>query len=91
MFQCTDCNLSFNKPQHYSNHLNSRSHALNHIENLTSNNLSLLQNINPTIAIIPDDNNIDMENQQVNNLQIIIVILKIYIKKIFLIYNFYYS
>ena len=90
MFQCTDCNLSFNKPQHYSNHLNSRSYALNRIKNLTSNNLSLLQNINPTIAIIPDDNNIDMENQQVNNLQIIIVILKIYIKKIFLIYNFYY-
>ena len=61
----------------------SRSHALNRIENLTSNNLVLLQNINPTIAIIPDDDNTDMENQQVNNLQIIIVILKIYINNYF--------
>ena len=91
MFQCTDCNLNFNKPQHYTNHLHSRSHALNRIENLTSNNnLALLQNINPTIAITPDNDNTNMENQQVNNLQVIIVILKFYIKKMFLIYNFYY-
>ena len=68
MFQCTDCNLSFNKPQHYSNHLNSRNHALNHIETLTSNNFTSKQNINPTVAIgIPDNNNIDIENQQVND------------------------
>ena len=67
MFKCTDCNLSFNKPQHYSNHLHSRNHALNRIENLTSDNLALLQNVNPTIAI-PDNDNTNMENQQVNHL-----------------------
>ncbi|CAB5309698.1 unnamed protein product [Rhizophagus irregularis] len=70
MFLCTDCNLSFNKPQHYSNHLHSRNHALNRIETLTRNNdLASLQNINPTVTMvekigIPVNNSINMENQQ---------------------------
>ena len=72
MFKCTDCNLSFTKPQHYSNHLHSRKHALNRIENLTSTNNPVL-NVNQTDTIRSDNNDsINMINQQVNIFNIIL-------------------